>query len=78
MKFRELIKLRKQYDSLPIEERLRRAEFLADYYLGLASRDASFIVDATKHWPQFAEMKRQEPAINAGASTMAEALNAWR
>lgn len=72
MKFQEYTKLRREYDRLPIEERLARAEFLASYYLSLATRDASFVVDATKHWPQFAEMRRQEPTINSGASTMAE------
>ncbi|MNE48536.1 hypothetical protein D3C80_1430050 [compost metagenome] len=72
MKFQDFIKLRKQYDRLPIEERLRRAEFLANYYLSLVSHDANFVVDATKHWPQYGEMARQAPAIEAGATTMAE------
>ncbi|MNC03757.1 hypothetical protein D3C87_1784500 [compost metagenome] len=74
MKFQNYIKLRNEYNRLPIEERLRRAEFLADYYLSLATNDANFIVDATKHWPQFAEMQRQSSAIEAGASTMDEVM----
>lgn len=76
MNFKDFIKLRKQYDRLPIEERLRRAEFLANYYLSLVSHDASFVVDATKHWPQYGEMLRQAPTIEAGAATMAEVMNA--
>lgn len=72
MKHQDLSKLQKQYDRLPIQVRLERAEFLANYYLGQVTNEANFIVDATKHWPQFAEMKRQAPAIEAGATTMAE------
>lgn len=75
MKFQEYTKLRKEYERLPIEERLLRAEFLANYYLGLLTNDANLVVDATKHWPQFAEMRRQAPAIEAGATTMAEVFN---
>lgn len=74
MKFKEYIKLRNEYNRLSIEERLRRAEFLANYYLGLATQNADFVVDATKHWPQFAEMQRQSAAIEAGASTMTEVM----
>lgn len=72
MKHQDFAKLQKQYDRLPIQTRLERAEFLANYYLGLVTHDANFIVDATKHWPQFAEMIRQKPAIEAGAVTMAD------
>jgi hypothetical protein len=74
MKFKEYIKLRNEYNRLPLEERVRRAEFLADYYLSLVTHDANFVVDATKHWPQFAEMQRQSSAIEAGASTMTEVM----
>lgn len=75
MKFQEYTKLRKEYERLPIEERLARAEFLANYYLGMLTNDANLVVDATKHWPQFAEMRRQAPVIEAGAVTMAEVFN---
>lgn len=74
MKFKNYIKLRNEYNRLPLEERLRRAEFLANYYLGLVSQEADLVVDATKNWPQFAEMQRQAAAIEAGASTMDEAM----
>lgn len=76
MKHQELSKLQRQYDRLPMVERLRRAEFLADYYLGLNTRDCKFVVDATKHWPQFEEMSKQAGVIEAGASSMAEVFNA--
>jgi hypothetical protein len=74
MKFKNYIKLRNEYNRLPIEERLRRAEFLANYYLGLVTQEADLVVDATKNWPQFAEMQRQSAAIEGGAVTLAEAM----
>lgn len=74
MKFADYTKLRREYEQLPIAVRLARVEFLADYYLGQITRDGSVIVDATKHWPQYAEMARQAPAIDAGATTMEQAL----
>jgi hypothetical protein len=74
MKYEELGKLQRQYDRLSIEEKVRRLEFLADYYLGLNTNDCKFVVDATKHWPQFEEMSKQAAAIEAGAVTMEEVL----
>jgi len=78
MKHQEYSKLQQQYQRLPVEERLRRAEFLANYYLGQMTQDCKFIVDATKYWPQFNEMMRQAPAIEAGATTMEQVFNAGR
>lgn len=75
MKSADYTKLRREYERLPITVRLARVEFLANYYLSQITRDASVIIDATKHWPQYAEMARQAPAIDAGATTMEQALN---
>ncbi|MDX9668705.1 hypothetical protein [Pseudomonas sp. P8_250] len=74
MKHQELNKLQRQYDALPMAEKVRRLEFLAGYYLSLNTNDCKFVVDATKHWPQFQEMSKQAAAIEAGAATMAEVL----
>lgn len=76
MKHEELAKLQRQYDKLSPQEKIRRLEILANYYLGLQTNDCKFVVDATKHWPQFEEMQRQAPAIEAGAVTMAEVFRA--
>lgn len=69
MKHEELSKLQKQYDRLTTEEKLRRVEYLAQYYLGINTKDCKFVVDATKYWPQFEEMKRIDdiPDLNAVA-----------
>ena len=69
MKHEELSKLQRQYDRLPMEEKIRRLEILADYYLGMHTRDSKFVVDATKYWDQYEQLSKQ-----AGAETMAEAM----
>lgn len=74
MKHEELTKLQRWYDRLSPEEKIRRLEILAQYYLGLNTRDCKFVVDATKHWAQFEEMNKQAAAIEAGASSMAEVM----
>lgn len=74
MKHEELGKLQRQYDRLSDKEKIRRLEVLADYYLGLNTRECKFVVDATKHWRQFEEMVKQNQAIEAGAVTMAEVM----
>ena len=60
MNHTELGKLQRQFDKLPVEEKFRRMDYLLNYYLGLLTDDAKWVVDATKHWPQFELMKEQE------------------
>lgn len=74
MKHAELGKLQRQYDKLPLQEKVRRLEILVDYYLSENTRDCKFVVDVTKHWPRFEEMHKQTQAIEAGAVTMAEVM----
>lgn len=74
MKHEELGKLQHQYDRLPMEEKVRRLEILADYYLDMHTWGCKFVVDVTKYWPQIEERQRQFKAIEAGAETMAEAM----
>lgn len=74
MKHEELSKLQRQYDRLTLAEKVRRLEILADYYVGLNTRDGKFVVDATKYWSQYEELAKQAQAIEAGAVTMAEVM----
>lgn len=62
MNYRELAKLQRQFDRLPMEEQQRRKDFLLDYYLGLLTEDAKWIVDATKYWYQFELMMEEDNA----------------
>jgi len=59
MKHKDLSKLDNTYNNLPIEERLRRMEFLAQYYLNSLTADAKVVVDAVKYWPQFEAMMEE-------------------
>lgn len=74
MKHAELTKLQRWYDRLTLEEKIRRLEILADYYLSLNTHDCKFVVDATKHWLRFELMHKQAAAIEAGASSMQEVM----
>ncbi len=52
MKYQELAKLRALYDKLPDEEKIRRLEILAQYYLNSLADGADIVVDLTKYWTQ--------------------------
>lgn len=56
MNHTELGKLQRQFDRLPQEEKFRRMEYLLDYYLGLLTDDAKWVVDATRYWSHFQAM----------------------
>lgn len=76
MKHEELAKLRKEFNRLPIEEKLRRMEYLADYYCKALTKDGSAVVDATKYWPQFEEMKKIDDVPDLGTVTLGDVLRA--
>ncbi|MNZ80740.1 hypothetical protein D3C78_993840 [compost metagenome] len=76
MKHEEMSKLQAAYDRLPIEEKLRRMEYLAEYYLSLNTVGAKPVVDATKYWYQFQEMQNEDKkAQESGHEIVSE--NAW-
>lgn len=76
MKHEELAKLQKEYNRLPLEEKLRRMEYLAQYYCGALTKDGSAVVDATKYWPQFEEMKKIDDVPDLGTVTLGDVLRA--
>ena len=52
----------KQYDSLPIEEKLRRLEWIAKCYasyLDCGNWEESPMMDCTKHWKDFEETLKE-------------------
>jgi len=76
MKHEELTKLRKQFDHLALEEQNKRLRFIAQYYCGSLTRDADFVVDVTKHWPQFEEMRKLDALSALGTVTLGDVLRA--